>query len=157
MTVIDPAGLRAELRGLQRRGLIKRGLSIGSLALLTGCDLGTHSGIDAALWAMLRFNDRIQAALFNPKRLAQTYPASAITHPFRFNAFYEDWQVRPVPDGWQLDVAGRVADRSPWTVERLRALPQSGQITRHICIEGWSQIGQWSGVPLSVFLERVGA
>jgi DMSO/TMAO reductase YedYZ molybdopterin-dependent catalytic subunit len=37
------------------------------------------------------------------------------------------------------------------------ALPQQEQITRHICIEGWSQIGQWSGVPLSAFLHRVGA
>jgi DMSO/TMAO reductase YedYZ molybdopterin-dependent catalytic subunit len=30
-------------------------------------------------------------------------------------------------------------------------------VTRLICIEGWSQIGQWSGVPLQVFLQRVGA
>ncbi len=157
MTVIDPAGLRAELRRLQRRGLIRHGLSLGSLTLLTGCDLGTHTGINAALWAMLRLNDRIQAALFNPNRLAETYPASAITHPFRFNAFYEDWQVRPVPAGWQLEVAGQVADRTPWMVEKLRALPQSSQITRHICIEGWSQVGQWGGVPLGDFLRRVGA
>ena len=39
----------------------------------------------------------------------------------------------------------------------LRTLPQEQQITRHICVEGWSQIGQWSGVPLNVFLKRVGA
>jgi DMSO/TMAO reductase YedYZ molybdopterin-dependent catalytic subunit len=39
----------------------------------------------------------------------------------------------------------------------LMALPQQGQITRHICVEGWSQIGQWSGVPLGAFLRRVGA
>ncbi|CAI9122234.1 molybdopterin-dependent oxidoreductase [Brytella acorum] len=31
------------------------------------------------------------------------------------------------------------------------------QITRHICVEGWSAIGEWSGVPLSMFLQRVGA
>jgi hypothetical protein len=37
-----------------------RGLSLGSLTLLSGCDLSTHSGVDAALWAMLRFNDRVQ-------------------------------------------------------------------------------------------------
>ena len=58
---------------------------------------------------------------------------------------------------WQLEVAGLVTDRSPWTVKRLAALPQESQITRHICIEGWSQIGQWAGVPLHVFLSRVGA
>jgi len=58
---------------------LRNGLSLGSLALLTGCDLSTHSRVDAALWAMLRFDDRVQAALFNPQRLAETYPASAIT------------------------------------------------------------------------------
>jgi DMSO/TMAO reductase YedYZ molybdopterin-dependent catalytic subunit len=42
-------------------------------------------------------------------------------------------------------------DKRPWTLERLRALPQAAQITRHICIEGWSAIGQWSGVPLKLF------
>jgi hypothetical protein len=50
---------------LSRRRLLRNGLSLGSLALLTGCDLSTHSGVHAALWAMLRFDDRVQAALFN--------------------------------------------------------------------------------------------
>ena len=141
--------IKPELDWLRRRGLLRGSLSLGGLALLTGCDLSTHSGVDAALWAMLRFNDRIQAMLFSPSRMAGTYPASAITKPFRFNAYYPEWQVRSIdPADWHLDVAGLVSDKTPWTVERLRALPQEGQITRHICIEGWSQVVQWSGVPL---------
>jgi DMSO/TMAO reductase YedYZ molybdopterin-dependent catalytic subunit len=40
---------------------------------------------------------------------------------------------------------------------QLRALPQESQITRHVCVEGWSAIGQWSGVPFRTFLQRVGA
>jgi hypothetical protein len=135
----------------------KRGLSLGGLALLAGCDLSTHSGVDAALWAMLRFDDRVQAALFSRRRFAQTYPVSAVTKPFRFNAYYEEWQVRDVPADWRLEVSGLVADKAPWTLEKLRSLPIEAQVTRHICIEGWSQIGQWSGVPLHVFLQRVGA
>ena len=107
---------------------------------------------------MLRFNDRVQAALFNPSRMAETYPVAAVTVPFRFNAYYPEWQVRSVdPADWRLDVAGLVSDKTPWTVDRLRTLPQEGQVTRHICIEGWSQIGQWSGVPLAAFLRRTGA
>lgn len=155
--VYDPAGVRAEIKSLERRGLIRGGLSLGSLALLSGCDLGTQTGVNAALWKMMSLNDRVQAWLFDPKRLATSYSEADITKPFRFNAFYEDWQVQPVPTGWQLAVSGRVADKTPWTVEMLRALPQEGQITRHVCIEGWSQVGQWSGVPLAVFLARVGA
>ena len=155
--VFEPAGVRAEIRSLERRGLIRGGLSLGSLALLTGCDLGTETGVNAALWKMMSFNDRVQAWLFDPKRLATQFTEADITKPYRFNAFYEDWQVQPVPSGWQLEVSGRVADKTPWSVEKLRALPQEGQITRHVCIEGWSQVGQWSGVPLSTFLTKVGA
>ena len=146
-----------ELAQLCRRGFLKHALSLGSLAMLTGCDLSTHSGVDAGLWAMLRFNDRVQAALFSPSHLAKTYPASAITSPFRFNAYYPEWEVLPVPAQWRLDVSGHVSDKTSWTLAQLLALPQESQITRHICVEGWSQIGQWSGVPLHVFLRRIGA
>ena len=149
--------IRPDLIRIGRRAALKRTLSLGGLALLTGCDLSTHSGVDAALWAMMGFDDRVQAALFSRRRLARTYPMSAVTTPYRFNAYYEEWQVRDVPEDWQLDVSGLVADKANWTLERLRSLPNEVQVTRHICIEGWSQIGQWSGVPLHVFLQRVGA
>ena len=92
------AEIKPELERLHRRGLASCG---GVLALrrarrcLTGCELSTHSGVDAALEAILHFDDRVQAALFSRQRLAQTYPASAITRPFRFNAYYAEWQVRP--------------------------------------------------------------
>jgi DMSO/TMAO reductase YedYZ molybdopterin-dependent catalytic subunit len=107
---------------------------------------------------MLRFDDAMQAKIFSKTRLAGTYPASAITTPFRFNAFYAEWQVPVVdPTQWRFSVSGLVADKSDWTLPALMALPQDTQITRHICIEGWSQIGQWRGVPLGLFLRRVGA
>ena len=105
-----------------------------------------------------RWNDRVQAWLFDPNRLAPTYPASAITKPFPFNAFYPVDDAPEIDgDDYALEVSGRVADKQSWTLAKLRALPQEQQITRLICIEGWSAIGQWSGVPLRVFLERIGA
>lgn len=154
---VTPDEIRPELARIGRRNALLRGLSLGSLGLLTGCDLGTHTGIDAALWAMLRFNDRVQAALFSGTRLAETFAVSDVTDPFRFNAFYEEWQVQDVPEGWKLEIGGLVSDKSPWTVDRLRALPQQDQVTRHICIEGWSQIGRWSGPQLGDVLARAGA
>ena len=157
LPVVKIRDIRPELRRLDRRGFLRSSLSLGGLALLTGCDLSTNSGVDAALKSILRFDDKIQAALFSGRRLAQTYPPSAVTRPFRFNAYYAEWQVRGIPDGWRLEVAGSVSDKRPWTIPALRTLPQSEQITRHICIEGWSQIGRWSGVPLKAFLERIGA
>jgi DMSO/TMAO reductase YedYZ molybdopterin-dependent catalytic subunit len=149
--------IRPELTRVSRRGLITRGLSLGGLALLSGCDLSTHSGVDEALWRVMHFDDRVQAALFSRQRLAKTFPVSAVTKPFRFNAYYEEWQVRETPPDWRLELAGLIQDKAPWTVAQLRALPRESQVTRHICIEGWSQIGQWGGVPLHAFLRRIGA
>jgi DMSO/TMAO reductase YedYZ molybdopterin-dependent catalytic subunit len=148
-----------EIARVERRALMRGGLSLGALTMLTGCgDLSTKDDlVDRALWAMLRFNDRVQAALFNANRLAATFPASAITRPFKFNAYYGiDKVPDPDPD-WRLEVSGLVEKKDPWSLADLRALPQEGQITRHICVEGWSQIGQWSGVPLHIFLQHVGA
>ena len=66
-----------------------------------------------------------------------------------------------VPDvpiaSWKLEVGGLVENKKPWTLEELYALPQEKQITRHICIEGWSAIGSWTGTPLRDFLKRIGA
>ena len=65
---------------LERRGVL-RGLSLGALTMLTGCDLTDGDAVDKVLWAMSRFNDRVQALLFNPNRLAPTYEAAQITRP----------------------------------------------------------------------------
>ena len=62
-----------------------------------------------------------------------------------------------IRDRFKLELSGMIADRKPWTLERLRALPQQSQITRHNCVEGWSAIGKWGGVPLRDFLKLVGA
>jgi len=150
--------VRPELVRLERRLFLRSGLSLGALALLSGCDMTDGDAVDRVLAAMSRFNDRVQAALFDPNRLAATFPASAITKPFPFNAYYGEDEIREVdPQTWRLELAGDITDKRPWSLAELRRLPQEGQITRHICVEGWSAIGQWSGVPLRDFLHRVGA
>ena len=152
---------RTQARLVERRFALKGALSLGTVALLGGCnvgDLSTHEGIDRVLWTMLRFDDRVQAWLFNRRRLAATFPASQITRPARFNAFYPEYQVRTVdPASWRLEIGGLVADRRPLSLMDFRGMRQESQITRHICIEGWSYIGQWSGVPLADVLKRIGA
>ena len=141
-----------------RRLFLRRSLTLGGLSLLTGCTLADGNGVEAALARVSRFNDRVQAWLFDPKRLAPTYPESMITRPFPFNAYYGEDEVRRVDGaGFRLEVGGLVADRRSWTLDALRALPQVDQVTRHICVEGWSAIGKWGGVPFASFLRRVGA
>jgi DMSO/TMAO reductase YedYZ molybdopterin-dependent catalytic subunit len=141
-----------------RRLFLQRSLTLGGLSMLTGCSLGDGASVEKALAAMSRFNDDVQAKLFDPQRLAPTYTESMITRPFPFNAYYGINEVRHVDaKTYALEVSGLVADRHAWTLEELNALPQADQITRHICVEGWSAIGKWGGVPFSIFLNRIGA
>jgi DMSO/TMAO reductase YedYZ molybdopterin-dependent catalytic subunit len=146
------------IRQLQRRGVLRGGLSLGALTLLTGCDISNDASVQAALRTISGFNDRVQSWLFDPGRLAPTYPASMVLKPPRYNSYYPIDKVRPV-DGasWKLEVSGRVADRTAWTIGRLASLPQMDMIIRHVCVEGWDYIGEWSGPTLRSFLERIGA
>ncbi|HZR69524.1 MAG TPA: molybdopterin-dependent oxidoreductase, partial [Burkholderiales bacterium] len=149
---------RPQIERLERRLFLKQGLSVGALALLSGCELTDDESVQKVLSAMSRWNDRAQGWLFSPNRLAPEFPESAITKPFPFNAYYTEDEVREV-DGndYKLELSGLIADRKPWRLPELYALPQTSQVTRHICVEGWSAIGKWSGVTFRTFLERVGA
>lgn len=69
-----------------RRAFLQRSLTLGGLTLLTGCASDDQGSIDAALTSISRFNDRIQSLLFDPGRLAPTYPDSMISQAFPFNA-----------------------------------------------------------------------
>ena len=146
------------IRSLDRRGLIRGGLTLGALGMLTGCDVSRPEAVESALLAISRFNDGVQALLFDPNKLAPTYPASMILRPPKFNAYYDVMDVKPVNGAtWRLEVSGLVADKRAWTLSDLQALPQTSMVIKHICVEGWSYIGGWTGVPLRLFLERVGA
>lgn len=149
---------RPQIERIERRLFLKQGLSLGALGLLSGCTLKDDDAVDRLLWSMSRFNDRVQAALFDPAKLAPTYSEGDVTTPFPFNAFYEQ-ALAPVIDGesYRLQLSGLIEDKRPWTLRELRALPQTSQITRHVCVEGWSAIGKWGGVPFRAFLERIGA
>jgi DMSO/TMAO reductase YedYZ molybdopterin-dependent catalytic subunit len=147
-----------EIASLQRRIFMKRGLSLGALTLLSGCDVTNHDSVQKVLKAMSRWNDGAQAWLFDRNRLAPEFPESAITRPFPFNAYYGVEEVRRVDAGtYRLEVGGLVREKKAWTLTELYALPQTSQVTRHICVEGWSAIGKWSGVRFSDFLQRIGA
>ena len=149
---------RPLIRSLERRGLIRGGLSLGALVMLTGCDVTRPEAVESALLAISRFNDEVQALLFDPDKLAPTYPASMILKPPKFNGYYDVMDVKPVNGAtWRLELSGLIADKRPWALQDLQALPQTSMVIKHICVEGWSYIGGWTGTPLRTFLERVGA
>ncbi|MCC8397047.1 molybdopterin-dependent oxidoreductase [Paraburkholderia sp. MMS20-SJTR3] len=149
---------RNALQSPQRRLLGKRILTLGGLMLLSGCDLTNDKSVNTMLRRVSSFNDDAQALLFDPRKLAPTYPESTITRPFPFNAYYDIDQVPAVDaHSYRLELGGLVNGKRIWTLDELHALPQESQVTRHICIEGWSAIGKWGGVRFADFLLRAGA
>jgi DMSO/TMAO reductase YedYZ molybdopterin-dependent catalytic subunit len=143
---------------LSRRRFIASGASLGALTFLTGCDVSDSFSADKLLAQISKFNDGVQAAIFNPNALAPTFSEKDITRPFPFNAYYDEDDA-PEVDGktYKLEVFGLVENKKSWTLDELYQLPEVKQITRHICVEGWSAIGSWSGTPLRDFLKLIGA
>ena len=143
---------------LTRRRFITGGASLGALTMLTGCDVVDSSSAEDLLKHVSKFNDAVQALIFNPNTLAPTFAESAITKPFPFNAYYSEDEA-PDIDGkdYRFEVSGLVENKKAWTLDELYQLSQVKQVTRHICVEGWSAIGSWTGTPLRDFLKLVGA
>jgi DMSO/TMAO reductase YedYZ molybdopterin-dependent catalytic subunit len=141
-----------------RRAFLRGAASLGALAVLSGCDIIDGDTAESVLRKISAFNDWAQARLFSSTTLAPTFPESAVTKPFPFNGYYSEDDAPDIDgDDWKLEIGGLVENKKPWTLAELNALPQERQITRHVCVEGWSAIGDWTGIPLHVFLKRIGA
>ena len=149
---------RKLVQDIDRRKLLRGGISLGALTMLSGCNVTSRDAVQSVLKAVSAWNDGAQALMFRPNHLAPTFSPDKIVKPPRFNAYYDVEDMVPVDvKTWKLELAGLVSDKRPWTAEQISALPEQEIIIRHICVEGWDYIGQWSGVNLRQFLERIGA
>ena len=58
---------------------------------------------------------------------------------------------------WRLTVDGMAARPTAFSLAEIRSFPTSSHTTMIGCEEGWTYIAEWTGVPLSHILERVGS
>src|ERR1700676_3326545 len=108
-----------------RRMFLPGAGSRGALLMLSGCDIIDGDTSEHALRVISRFNDRVQALLFNPNTLAPEYPESAITRPFPFNAYYSKDEAPEIDGGnYQLEIGGLVDNKKSWTLPELYKLPE---------------------------------
>jgi DMSO/TMAO reductase YedYZ molybdopterin-dependent catalytic subunit len=146
---------------LRRRRLV-RAFAVAGSALLAGCDRLTRTEwfpkvLDAGEW----LNDAAHHLIAPRTALAQEFSPADISPRFRSNGTSRPNDARYLAlaeDGfidWRLQVAGLVEQPGEFSLAQLRALPSRTQITRHDCVEGWSAIGQWTGVPLGEVLRIV--
>ena len=144
--------------------LDRRTLIVGGAALvLAGCDRlsGTEQG-RSALKAGEDLTYRASKAL-PPGQLAPEYGKDAISAFFKPNGSIDPKDAgykKLVADkfaGWRLKISGLVDKPADFSLDDLKAMASRTQITRHDCVEGWSCIGEWKGVPLATLLAAVGA
>jgi DMSO/TMAO reductase YedYZ molybdopterin-dependent catalytic subunit len=147
---------------LHRRDLLKALAAIGGLAL-SGCDrLASEPRFRSVLDAANSLTYKVQRLLIGADRLAPEYGEADISPAFRANGSTdpqdEDYLTLAGNQfvDWRLKVHGLVEHELSLSLKELRAFPARTQITRHDCVEGWSCIGKWTGVPLAEILSRAG-
>lgn len=145
-----------------RRRLLRGVVAGAGVGLLGGCDaLSQRKGFIDALSTAEPMNRSVQRFLTG-NRLAREFPESMISPVFKPNG-----SINPkTPEylalkadnfaSYRLNIRGLVHKPLEFSIEALRAMPARTQITRHDCVEGWSVIGQWTGVPLARLLDAAG-
>ena len=129
---------------------------------LAGCDAVANKLTDSpALHGVLRRAEGLNEAVIGTRGSARLYKPADITVDYPVNGLStptQDEYQRLIAGGfagYRLPVSGLVEHPQSFGLRDLRALANLDQITRHDCVEGWSVVGRWRGVPLGTFLKLV--
>ena len=150
-------------RVLTRRQMLLRGSTALGGLLLGGCDrLSESPSFRRILESAESLSYHSQRLLVGRHALAREFKKSDLSPVFRSNGTsapdtpeYNELLVDEFRQ-WRLKIDGLVMRPLDLSLNDLRLMPARTQITRHDCVEGWSAIGQWTGVPLSALLKIAG-
>ena len=152
--------MRARQR--DRRQLLRGAVAAAGAAVLSGCDrLSNNPAFVETLKSAQNLSHAAGRIVAPRPALAQEFSQSEVAPTFRgngtLNPMDADYQALRQAGfaGFRLMVAGLVEKPLELSLDELRAMPSRTQITRHDCVEGWSCIGKWKGVPLGTVLDRV--
>jgi DMSO/TMAO reductase YedYZ molybdopterin-dependent catalytic subunit len=147
--------------GLTRRDFMRLGL-VAPAALVAACGWDGGPLLEPRLRSISRLNDWVgEKILLSKTRLAPQYPVAARTPAERFPAYSitrnrtGSFPEPPERDAWALDVGGLVRTPTRLTRQMIEALPRITYTVKHHCVEGWTAVGTWTGVPVSVVADMV--
>ncbi|MFL5517775.1 MAG: molybdopterin-dependent oxidoreductase [Gemmatimonadales bacterium] len=150
----------AETGGVNRRDFLRLGLAAGPASLIAACGWDGGALLQPRLRMVSRINDWVgEHILQSNRRLAREYPVSARTPEQAFPAysitFNRERHYPDPPAGWALEVGGLVRKPVRLTLPMLQAIPSVTYTVKHHCVEGWTAIATWTGVPVSAVLAMV--
>jgi DMSO/TMAO reductase YedYZ molybdopterin-dependent catalytic subunit len=141
---------------------VRRRLFLASgMAALAGCSGLSNKLNESGFHHVLEQTQWLDEAVIGTRGRARLYKPADVNRDFRVNGFDTPGDAlyeRYLHDGfasYHLVVDGEVERKQAFSLAELRALGSPTQITRHDCVEGWSQIGEWGGVPLGQLLRIV--
>lgn len=144
----------ADLR-LDRRAFFRIGVAAGPASLLAACGYEGSDPIKHRLRNVSRLNDWIGEHLLLSHNPAQKYPVSA--RSTKMPAYHISRELPVLAEGekWSLSVGGEVRKPTELTLEMLRQFPSISYTVKHHCVEGWTAIASWTGVPFRTIAELV--
>jgi DMSO/TMAO reductase YedYZ molybdopterin-dependent catalytic subunit len=140
---------------LSRRDLLRLGTLAAPASLIAACGWDGGSALAPRLKQFSRVNDWVGEKIFlGANRLAPVYPRSARTAPHAFPVYALSNPLPVVADlaGWHLEVGGLVRHPLQLSLAAIQALPALTYTVKHHCVEGWTAVATWSGVPLAAVL-----
>jgi len=138
----------------ERRDFLRLMGSAGAAAL-AACGWDGGATLRPGLLAVSRFNDWVgERILYSPARLARTYGAAARSPALPSYFISQTMPVLAHPADWRLRVDGLVRQPLTLSLEDLMGMPVVSYTVKHTCVEGWSAIATWQGVPVTAVMER---
>jgi DMSO/TMAO reductase YedYZ molybdopterin-dependent catalytic subunit/thiosulfate reductase cytochrome b subunit len=162
--------LGREASGVRPRWLgaaLGTGIVAAIVGLLALANLATSRWRRATHLALSAVVDFVRRNTLHNLVSVQDYDASEVSSHHRING-YPPIAAYPRAQGgdftyerllgggfadYRLEVAGLVETPLSLSLADLRALPRRRQTTLHHCIQGWTSIGRWGGVPIREVLD----
>ena len=140
------------LDNIDRRDFLVRGGAIVSAALLAACDSRGPKAADRLLKYVERKNVGVERALFRHTAMDVVRPgvndAGNKLPSYFISRTVPIWD-ESVRGKWALEVSGLVGNPVRLTLDDMQKLPQVSNRVNHYCVEGWTAVETWTGVPFS--------
>jgi|KBSMisStandDraft_5_1062788.scaffolds.fasta_scaffold39963_1 thiosulfate reductase cytochrome b subunit len=99
----------------------------------------------------------LKRIFFNKVVSKQQFTKSSITPFFRANGYPPDTKeyadlLNNNFSNWKLEIYGLVDKPLDLSLSDILSLKKEIQITEHSCIQGWTAIGEWGGVPMNYII-----
>ena len=142
-------------RTTDRRGFLRLAAGAGSAALVAACGWDGGNLVRPRLLSVSRLNDWVgEHVFFSPTRLARTYDPALRAPSLPSYFISNQTPMLRDPASWRLTVDGLVERPLSLTLDDLKRMPRASYTVKHHCVEGWTAIASWAGVPVSEIVLR---